>query len=85
MLSDGIKADIPENSVKIVFALDMFHMVKNPDHFLREISRIIRADGILFIEDGHQPRKTSRDKIMKSGFWKIKEEEKRFLKCIPVK
>jgi ubiquinone/menaquinone biosynthesis C-methylase UbiE len=85
VLSDGIKADIPDNSVKIVFALDMFHMVKNPDQFLREISRIMGADGILFMEDGHQPRKTSRDKIEKSGCLKIIAEEKRFLKCTPVK
>jgi ubiquinone/menaquinone biosynthesis C-methylase UbiE len=85
VLSDGIKADIPDDSVDIVFAIDMFHMVKNTDLFLKEISRITKKSGYLFIEDGHQPRKRSKEKIVRSGCWKIVTEEKRFMKCSPVK
>lgn len=85
VLSNGIKTDIPDNAVNIVFALDMFHMVKNTDLFLKEICRITRDDGCLFIEDGHQPRKAAREKILKSGCWKIIAEQKRYMKCSPVK
>jgi len=85
VLSDGIKADIPDDSVDIVFALDMFHMVKNTDLFLKEISRITKGSGYLFIEDGHQPRKQAREKIVRSGCWKIVTEEKRYMKCSPLK
>ena len=85
VLTDGIKADIPDNTLNIVFALDMFHMVKNTDLFLKEICRITRTDGFLFIEDGHQQRKSAREKIQRSGCWKILDEQKRFMKCSPVK
>lgn len=83
--SDGIKTDMPDNEVDIVFAIDMFHMVKNTDLFLKEICRITRNDGLLFIEDGHQPRKAAREKVIKSGCWKIIAEQKRYMKCSPVK
>jgi len=85
VLSNGIKADIPDNTIDIVFALDMFHMVKNTDLFLQEICRVMRNNGFLFIEDGHQPRKAAREKILKSGCWKIISEQKRYMKCSPVK
>jgi len=85
VLSDGIKTDIPDNTMNIVFALDMFHMVRNTDLFLKEICRITRNDGFLFIEDGHQSRKVSRQKIINSGCWNILSEKKRYMKCSPVK
>ena len=85
VLSDGTKADIPDNSIDIVFALDMFHMVKNTDLFLKEICRVTRNEGFLFIEDGHQSRIAARGKILKSGCWKIIAEQKRYMKCSPVK
>jgi ubiquinone/menaquinone biosynthesis C-methylase UbiE len=81
--SDGTRTSITDNEADIVFALDMFHMVKDTDLFLKEICRITKRTGILYIEDGHQPRLDSRAKIMKSGYWVITGEEKRFLKCTP--
>jgi ubiquinone/menaquinone biosynthesis C-methylase UbiE len=85
VLSDGNKSQISDNTADLIYALDMFHMVKEPSQFLKEINRITRPDGVLIIEDGHQPRSLTREKIMNSGCWKIIEEEKRFLKCLPVK
>jgi len=85
ILTDGHKSGIADETGDLVYALDMFHMIKDTDSFLKELNRITRKDGTLIIEDGHQPRSASREKIIKSGFWKITGEEKRFLKCTPVK
>jgi ubiquinone/menaquinone biosynthesis C-methylase UbiE len=85
VLTDGKKTEIPDNTADLIYALDMFHMVKETDLFLKELCRITNQDGVLIIEDGHQPRSASKEKILKSGFWKIIEEEKKFLKCSPVK
>lgn len=85
VLSDGKKSDIKDDTADLVYALDMFHMVKDPDIFLKELCRIIKPAGVLIIEDGHQPRSASKEKIARSGFWKIIEEEKGFLKCSPIK
>ena len=85
ILSDGKKSDIKDDTADLVYALDMFHMIKDSDIFLKELCRIIKPDGVLIIEDGHQPRSASKEKITGSGFWKIIEEEKGFIKCSPVK
>ncbi|HRX15999.1 MAG TPA: class I SAM-dependent methyltransferase [Spirochaetota bacterium] len=78
------KSEIPDNCADVVYALDMFHMVKTPNLFLKEIHRIIKKDGRLYIEDGHQSRKNSKKKIESSKSWKIEEEYRGFLVCSPV-
>jgi ubiquinone/menaquinone biosynthesis C-methylase UbiE len=78
------KAPLPDETADLIYALDMFHMVRSPDTFLRDLNRICKADGVLFIDDGHQPRKASRQKIERSGAWKIVEDNKRYMKCRPV-
>jgi ubiquinone/menaquinone biosynthesis C-methylase UbiE len=85
VLSDGTSSALPDEAADLVFAIDMFHMVKNATGFLKELNRITKKDGILIIEDGHQPRALSREKISRSGYWTIISEEKRYLKCTPVK
>jgi ubiquinone/menaquinone biosynthesis C-methylase UbiE len=85
ILTDGNRTSVPDEVADLIYALDMFHMVKDTGSFLKELNRITRKDGILIIEDGHQPRAVSREKILKSGYWKIIGEEKKFLKCTPTK
>jgi ubiquinone/menaquinone biosynthesis C-methylase UbiE len=85
ILTDGGKSDLKADISDLVYALDMFHMVKDTDSFLKELNRITRKDGTLIIEDGHQPRSATKEKILRSGSWIITGEEKRFLKCRPVK
>ncbi|MBN2435816.1 MAG: class I SAM-dependent methyltransferase [Spirochaetes bacterium] len=80
----GYKSTVPDNCADIVYALDMFHMVKKPDLFLKEINRILKKNGRLYIEDGHQPRKRSKNKIESSKMFKIAEEHRGFLVCSPV-
>lgn len=82
--TDGNTTDIPSNCADLIFALDMFHMVRNTFIFLKELHRISKADGILIIEDGHQPRSLSKEKILTSGLWEIVDEKKSFLRCRPV-
>jgi ubiquinone/menaquinone biosynthesis C-methylase UbiE len=85
VLADGKKSEIPDGTADLIYALDMFHMVKETDLFLKELCRITKQNGILIIEDGHQPRSASKEKILRSGFWRIIKEERKFLKCSPVK
>ncbi|MFZ4564786.1 MAG: class I SAM-dependent methyltransferase, partial [Bacteroidales bacterium] len=67
----------------LVYALDMFHMVKDTDGFLAELRRLTKPDGVLYLEDGHQPRSMTREKVLKSGCWEVTEEPKRFITCKP--
>lgn len=84
VLVDGYSCDIENNTVDMVYAFDMFHMIKDPVQFLKELHRIIKKQGFLIIEDGHQPRKETKKKIAGSNLWNISEEMKDHLRCTPV-
>ena len=83
VLTDGKSVAIPSQSADVVYALDMFHMVSDPNGFLAELCRITKPEGILFLEDGHQPRELAMQKIRSSGCWEIILETTGHLKCRP--
>jgi ubiquinone/menaquinone biosynthesis C-methylase UbiE len=83
--TDGGSVDMDDDTADLVYALDMFHMVNDPNEFLRELNRITKKDGVLIIEDGHQSRARAKQKILMSGDWSIIEEKKQYLKCRPIK
>jgi len=75
---------LENHSIDLIYALDMFHMVANPEAFLKELHRISKPDGVLFIDNGHQRRDAARTKILASGAWEIVQENSRYMKCRPV-
>ena len=83
VLIEGYNSTLPDNIADIVCAIDMFFIIKKPTEFLAELNRIIKRDGTLVIDDGHQPRAVTKTKILDSGLWDIVEETKDHLKCKP--
>lgn len=85
VLVDGYNCPLPDETADVICAIDMFFMIKDPTTFLGELNRLIKDNGTLIIDEGHQKRDTAKDKIEKSGYWKIYHETKDHLKCKPVK
>jgi ubiquinone/menaquinone biosynthesis C-methylase UbiE len=85
LVTNGYSVDIPDNSADLIYALDMFHMIKDTKSFLTELHRIVKKDGISIIEDGHQPRESAKMKIQKTELWVIFEENEKYMKCNPKK
>lgn len=83
VLTDGKTVNLPSFTADIIYALDMFHMVKNTGDFLLELQRLTKPEGKLFLEDGHQPRSMSREKVLKSGCWEIIRETQAYIECTP--
>ena len=83
VLVHGYDSTIPDNIADVVCAIDMFWIIKEPAQFLKEIKRIAKNDGILIVDDGHQPRRVTRQKILDSGLWDIVEETRDHLECRP--
>jgi ubiquinone/menaquinone biosynthesis C-methylase UbiE len=81
ILAEKYSTSISAEIADIVYALDMFHMIAQPNEFLKELSRLAKRDGTIIIEDGHQPRTDTIQKIEKSGFLKIVQETKSHVKC----
>lgn len=80
-LAKGYNTPIANETADVVYALDMFHMIKHPKEFLTELSRLVKLDGIIIIEDGHQPRAETIQKIENSGALKIIQETKFNVQC----
>jgi ubiquinone/menaquinone biosynthesis C-methylase UbiE len=83
ILIEGYNSTLPDETADMVCVIDMFFIVKNPKHFLAELSRICKRGGTLIIDDGHQPRSVTKQKILDSGMWDISEETPDHLKCRP--
>jgi ubiquinone/menaquinone biosynthesis C-methylase UbiE len=81
VLAKGYNSTLPDNIADVVCAIDMFFSIKQPSEFLAELKRITKRDGMLVIDDGHQSRQNTKDKIIASGCWDIVEETKDHLKC----
>ena len=81
--TDGNQVEISNNTADLIYALDMFHMVKDYRSFLLELNRIGKRDCTLILEDGHQPRDRSKEKVEKSGCWKVEKEYKKYMICKP--
>lgn len=79
--AQGYTTPISAEIADVVYALDMFHMIEQPNEFLKELSRLAKKDGTIIIEDGHQPRTDTINKIDKSGFLKIVQENKSHVQC----
>jgi ubiquinone/menaquinone biosynthesis C-methylase UbiE len=83
VLARGYNSSLPDHVADTVCVLDMFFGIKEPTEFLKELKRIVKKDGMLVIDDGHQPRDVTKKKILASNLWVIEEEIKDHLKCRP--
>lgn len=83
VLSTGFPIDIESHSADVIYALDMFHHINDAQSFLTELRRLLKTDGTLYIESGHQKIAEARDKIVRSGCWRIKEENRSMFECRP--
>jgi ubiquinone/menaquinone biosynthesis C-methylase UbiE len=81
VLAENNKTPISSETADVVYALDMFHMVEKTDEFLKELGRLVKKEGTIIIEDGHQPRTATIQKIQQSGCLKIIQETKSHIKC----
>ena len=84
VLAEGYHSGLPDHVADRVTAIDMFRSVREPVVFLSEIHRITKKDGLLVIDDGHQPRKTTKEKIVSSHLWEIVKETPDHLKYRPL-
>jgi ubiquinone/menaquinone biosynthesis C-methylase UbiE len=83
VLARGYQTGIPDHVADMAFALDMFFGVSDPVARLAEIHRIVRPDGVLILDDGHQSRERTLEKLNRSGKWEIQEASKDQIRLKP--
>jgi ubiquinone/menaquinone biosynthesis C-methylase UbiE len=85
LVAGANQCSLPDETADVIYALDMFHMIRYPEAFLRELNRICKEKGTLYIDNGHQSREEARAKVRSSRVWDIREENQDYLKCSPIK
>lgn len=84
ILVNGYHSAIPDQVADVICAIDMFFAIQQPTTFLVELRRICKLQGVLVIDDGHQPRAVTKERLLASGCWSIREEGEDHLKCTPL-
>lgn len=82
VLIKGYNSGLQSSCADLVYALDMFHSVDHPSKFLTELARIIKDNGRLIIEDGHQSRDSTVKKVWNSGLWMIRNQHPAYIECL---
>jgi ubiquinone/menaquinone biosynthesis C-methylase UbiE len=81
VLAAGYASGLPDTAADLVTVIDLFFAIRDQKAFLAEVRRISKPDGVLIIDDGHQPRKATREQLAAAGSWFIVEETLDHLKC----
>jgi ubiquinone/menaquinone biosynthesis C-methylase UbiE len=81
VLTTGYNTGLNPETADVVYALDMFHMIEQPKELLFELARLVKKEGRVIIEDGHQPRAETRKKIESAGVLKMVGETNTFVEC----
>jgi len=81
VLAKGYNTGIESEIADVVYALDMFHMIEKPGEFLEELRRLVKKEGRIILEDGHQPRSETKSKVEEYGRLRITQETRSHLVC----
>ena len=73
ILVDSYNTGIQGSSIDLVLLIDTFHMVKDRDALFQEIHRILKPDGILFMDPGHMKMPRAREIVGNGGLFTIVE------------
>jgi cyclopropane fatty-acyl-phospholipid synthase-like methyltransferase len=77
----GYDTGLPTGVADRVCAIDMFFSVRNPGAFLAETERLLKPEGLLILDDGHQSRATTHAKLTASGRFELVAETRDHLIC----
>ena len=81
VLARGYDTGLPSALADRVCAIDMFFSVHDPGAFLAEIDRLLKPEGLLLLDDGHQSRAVTRAKLAACGRFEVLEETRDHLTC----
>jgi ubiquinone/menaquinone biosynthesis C-methylase UbiE len=81
VLAKRYTCQIPSEIADVIFAIDMFHRIESPAQLLQEFNRIIKQDGLIFIDFGHQPKENAVEKIENADILNIDEITNDYVLC----
>ena len=83
VLVEGYDTGIKESSIDRVLLIDTIHLIDDPDALFREIHRMLKPDGLLFMEKGHMAMPEQKKTVEESGLFKIAESQGLMILAVP--
>ena len=80
ILVEGYSCPLDDQIADSIFVFDVFHMIENPTAFLKELHRLLKSEGHLIIDKGHQSRDEAKTKIGNAKIWQIEFENRNYFK-----
>jgi ubiquinone/menaquinone biosynthesis C-methylase UbiE len=78
ILANGYDSGLQSGIADRICAIDMFHNINDVFPFLNELSRILKNDGVIYIDYGHQSKKQALEKIIKADVFHITEAHSQY-------
>ena len=75
ILVQGYDTGIVSASVDRVLLIDTIHRIEDTDALFREVHRVLKPDGLLFMHKGHLPMAEQRALVEESGLFDVLECE----------
>jgi ubiquinone/menaquinone biosynthesis C-methylase UbiE len=75
ILVQAYDTGIKESSIDRVLLIDTIHLMEDPEALFGEIHRMLKPDGLLFMEKGHMPMSEQKKTVEKTGLFKITESQ----------
>ncbi len=73
ILVDSYNTEIQGSSVDLALLIDTLHMISNCDVLFREIHRLPKQDGLIFMDSGHMKMSRGRETVESTGLFTIVE------------
>lgn len=70
-IESDCRTGLPDNSVDIVLLYDVFHDLARPDDVLRELHRVLKADGTLSFSDHHMKKEEVLARMTSAGIFRF--------------
>jgi ubiquinone/menaquinone biosynthesis C-methylase UbiE len=70
-IESDCRTGLPDNSVDTVLVYDVFHDLVRPDEVLRELHRVLKADGTLSFSDHHMKEEEVLTRVTGAGTFKF--------------
>jgi len=75
ILVEGYDTGIEASSIDRVLLIDTIHLIEDPEALFREIHRMLKPDGLLFMEKGHMAMPEQKEVLEKTGLFRITEAQ----------
>ncbi len=73
VLVDSYDTGIQGSSIDLVLLLDTLHMINDRQALFRELHRLLKPDGLIFMDSGHMKMSRGREIVESTGLFTIVE------------